>query len=283
MSGTWGQPEIFLKTIRWVGTELDVDHPGVMTSTPDAPHEAAQTVLLVEDDQGLRESLATVLSYQGLTILQAASAEDGVDLLDEHDPDLLVLDVNLPGQDGLGLLRDLRQAGDARQVLLLTARHEVEDRVAGLDAGADDYLPKPFALDELLARVRALLRRAQSPAAATPAAMTPLPGPELVVGSVVVETSARRVLVTGVEVELTKLEYDLLALLASHRDQVLPRSVIHDRVWGYDEEYGSNTLEVLVSSLRRKLEGGGQPRVVHTVRGVGYVARPSRDDAKGRR
>ncbi|MGH1492249.1 MAG: response regulator transcription factor [Acidimicrobiales bacterium] len=255
----------------------------------------AQTVLLVEDDRGLRESLATVLSYQGLTILQSESAEDGLIQMAEHDPDLLVLDVNLPGQDGLHMLRQLRQSGDARQVLLLTARHEVADRVAGLDAGADDYLPKPFALDELLARVRALLRRAESIVDTTgsrsASAAVSGPGTSLgpastsliTVGDVTIDTSARRVNVQGgrVEVELTKLEYELLVLLASHIDQVMTRSVIQERVWGYDEEYGSNTLEVLVSSLRRKLEADGRSRVVHTVRGVGYVARPASGAATG--
>ncbi|MEM9651992.1 MAG: response regulator transcription factor [Actinomycetota bacterium] len=252
----------------------------------DMAGEPGQTVLLVEDDRGLRESLATVLSFQGLNIIEAGSAEDGRDLLASDDPDVLILDVNLPGIDGLDLLRELRAGGDNRQVLLLTARQEVADRVAGLDAGADDYLPKPFALDELLARVRTLLRRAEA------ASKGPHDGPggpsgsgdrdpgavtgdrSVLVGPVLVEPTARRVTVAGEQVELTKLEYDLLALLVDHQDQVLTRSIIHDRVWGYDEEYGSNTLEVLVSSLRRKLEAGGADRIVHTVRGVGYVARP---------
>ena len=248
---------------------------------------SGQTVLLVEDDQGLRESLATVLSYQGLSIVQAGSAEDGWRLLSEHDPDVVILDVNLPGQDGLGFLRQLRAGGDARQVLLLTARQEVADRVVGLDAGADDYLPKPFALDELMARVRTLLRRAEAGqpravATAAGAATGTAAGagiaaePPVGVGDVTIDRSARRVTAAGAEVELTKLEYDLLVLLAEHVDQVMTRSIIHERVWGYDEDYGSNTLEVLVSSLRRKLEGGGASRVVHTVRGVGYVARPER-------
>ena len=233
--------------------------------------ESAQTVLLVEDDRGLRESLATVLSYQGLRIVEADSAEQGRALLARHDPDLLVLDVNLPGQDGLALLRDLRQAGDRRQVLLLTARHEVADRVAGLDAGADDYLPKPFALDELLARVRALLRRAGS--VTGPPRDDPGAAP-LTIGDVVIDPEPRRVTVGGTEVSLTRLEYELLVLLVGNVDRVLTRPVIHERVWGYDEEYGSNTLEVLVSGLRRKLESTGADRVIHTVRGVGYVARP---------
>ncbi len=236
-----------------------------------------RTVLLVEDDQGLRESLATVLAYQGLTIVQAGSAEEAEELLGPHDPDLVVLDVNLPGIDGMELLRRLRTGGDARQVLLLTARHEVSDRVAGLDAGADDYLPKPFALDELLARVRVMLRRAGSVSATATAA----PGGEVVVGTVAVEPAARRVTVAGTEVTLTKLEYDLLELLARHVDQVMTRAVIHERVWGYDEDYASNTLEVLVSSLRRKLEGAGAERIVHTVRGVGYVVRPDGGPGSG--
>ncbi len=236
-----------------------------------------QTVLLVEDDRGLRESLATVLAYQQLAILQAESAEEAAPLLAEHDPDLVVLDVNLPGEDGIEMLRRLRVEGDARQVLLLTARHEVADRVAGLDAGADDYLPKPFALDELLARVRVLLRRAATPAAATGTAPSHEASNGRRVGPVMVEPSARRVTVDDQEVELTKLEYDLLELLVEHEDQVLTRSVIHERVWGYEEDYASNTLEVLVSGLRRKLEAGGSARIVHTVRGVGYVARPPRD------
>lgn len=251
----------------------------------DTVDDAAQLVLLVEDDQGLRESLATVLAYQGLTIVQATSAEEATDLLAEHDPDLVVLDVNLPGRSGLELLQSLRSGGDARQVLLLTARQEVADRVAGLDAGADDYLPKPFALDELLARVRVLLRRAGAvPAGATTAATAGSAAgggvERLAVGDVVVEVAARRVLVAGEEVSLTKLEYDLVELLARHVDQVLTRSVIHERVWGYDEEYGSNTLEVLVSSVRRKLEASGSARVIHTVRGVGYVARLAASDGR---
>lgn len=240
----------------------------------------AQTVLLVEDDRGLRESLATVLEFHELSVLQCDSAEAAEPLVAEHDPDLVVLDVNLPGRDGLELLRDLRSRGDARQVLLLTARHEVADRVMGLDAGADDYLPKPFALDELLARVRALLRRAEAlsgasrPPTSDPAhAATLSAGATLSVGPVSIQQAARRVAVGGAEVELTKLEYDLLVLLVEHADQVLTRDILHERVWGYDADYSSNTLEVLVSSLRRKIEINGAERVVHTVRGVGYVAR----------
>lgn len=249
-----------------------------MPLPPDRTKLAAmeQTVLLVEDDRGLRESLATVLSFQGLTIIETDSAEEAEDLIDSRNPDLVVLDVNLPGRDGLDLLRRLRAGADDRQVLLLTARHEVADRVAGLDAGADDYLPKPFALDELLARVRVMLRRAET----TPAEAEPSGSSTDSIGPVSLERAARRVTVSGREVELTKLEYDLLELLVDHADQVMTRAIIHDRVWGHDGGYGSNTLEVLVSGLRRKLEIDGADRIVHTVRGVGYVARPPRSEVR---
>ena len=253
-----------------------------MTPLDAVSSASPQTVLLVEDDRGLRESLATVLAYQGYDIVEADSAEEALGLLAQQHVDLVVLDVNLPGADGLDLLRRLRASGDDRQVLLLTARHEVADRVAGLDAGADDYLPKPFALDELLARVRVMLRRAGAgiggrdgegaDASAPPGGATS--ADRLLVGRVTIEPAARRVLVDGAEVRLTKLEYDLLLLLARHLDQVLPRALIHERVWGYDEDTASNTLEVLMSGLRRKLEGAGAGSVIHTVRGVGYVARP---------
>lgn len=238
----------------------------------DVSDSETQSVLLIEDDRGLRESLATVLSFQGWTVLEAESAEDAVPLIVEANPDLLVLDVNLPGRSGIEFLTTLRQEGDHRQVLLLTARQEVADRVAGLDAGADDYLPKPFALDELLARVRSLLRRAEYDGGPAPAG-TSSGNNTLVLGEVTIDVPARRVTVTGSPVELTKLEYDLLHLVMTNHDIVLERSVIHERIWGYDEEYGSNTLEVLVSSLRRKIEAGQGNRIVHTVRGVGYVAR----------
>ncbi len=231
------------------------------------PTESLATVLLVEDDQGLRESLGTVLAFQGLEIVQAAGIAEARQVIDAHDPDLLILDVNLQGDSGIDLLREVRQRGDNRQILLLTALHEIADRVAGLDAGADDYLAKPFALEELLARVRVMLRRAGSPATSSrPTSRT--------VGGVTIESTARRVTVTGSEVTLTKREFELLDLLSLNLDQVLTRAIIHERIWGYNEQMGSNTLEVLVSNLRRKLEAAGAERIVHTVRGVGYVVRP---------
>ncbi len=248
-------------------TNLDLMASPAVPQTNHPPTESLATVLLVEDDQGLRESLGTVLAFQGLEIVQAAGIAEARQVIDAHDPDLLILDVNLQGDSGIDLLREVRQRGDNRQILLLTALHEIADRVAGLDAGADDYLAKPFALEELLARVRVMLRRAGSPATSSrPTSRT--------VGGVTIESTARRVTVTGSEVTLTKREFELLDLLSLNLDQVLTRAIIHERIWGYNEQMGSNTLEVLVSNLRRKLEAAGAERIVHTVRGVGYVVRP---------
>ncbi len=243
-----------------------------MTSTAaphqtDLPSDPTANVLLVEDDQGLRESLGTVLAFQGLGIIQAADISEARKKIETCNPELVILDVNLQGDSGLDLLREIRQRGDTRQVLLLTALHEIGDRVAGLDAGADDYLAKPFALEELLARVRVMLRRAGATATTnqTDAAT---------VGQITVESSARRVTAAGTNVKLTKREFDLVDLLVRNLDQVLTRAVIHERIWGYEEQLGSNTLEVLISNVRRKLEATGAGRIIHTVRGVGYVARP---------
>ena len=204
-----------------------------------------------------------VLDFQGIEVIGVENGEDGLAAVDQHDPAAVVLDVNLPGIDGLEVCRRLRARGDRRPVLMLTARHEVADRVDGLDAGADDYLPKPFALEELLARVRAMLRRS-----------TAEPPPDaLVVDDLRLDRAARRVDRAGAAVELTKIEFDLLELLMANQGIVLTRDTIYERIWGYDEDLGSNSLEVFVSSLRRKTEAGERPRLIHTVRGVGYVVR----------
>lgn len=230
----------------------------------------APVVLVVEDDRGLRESLAMVLEFQQVDVAQAATGEEGLELVERLDPAAVVLDVNLPGIDGLEVCRRLRGRGDRRPVLMLTARHEITDRVEGLDAGADDYLPKPFALEELLARVRSMLRRAGGPGAEAPAAG---PGDALILADLVVEPASRRVRRGQVSIELTKLEFDLLEVLLINADVVVGRDTLYERVWGYDADLASNTLEVCVSSLRRKIECGDRGRLIHTVRGVGYVAR----------
>jgi two-component system response regulator MprA len=225
----------------------------------------AARVLVVEDDQRVRESLLRVLRYEGYDTAAAADGRSGLDQATTWQPHLVLLDVNLPGLDGLSVARRLRQAGDRVPILCLTARHEVADRVAGLDAGADDYLVKPFELDELLARVRALLRR------------TSVQGPEPVtlrVDDLVLDPAARRVTRAGAVIELSKTEFDLLELLMLNAGVVLTRELIYERIWGFDFETGSRSLDVYVGYLRRKTEAGDQARLLHTVRGVGYVIRP---------
>jgi two-component system response regulator MprA len=221
-------------------------------------------VLVVEDDPRLRDSLQRVLRYEGYEVRTAADGYAGLRETAEWRPGVVLLDVNLPGLDGLAVARRLRQGGDRVPILCVTARHEVADRVAGLDAGADDYLVKPFELDELLARVRALLRRTsvQGESAAL-----------LRVGDLVLDPAARRVTRAGGELELSKTEFDLLELLMASAGVVLTRETIYERIWGYDFETGSRSLDVYIGYLRRKTESAGGPRVIHTVRGVGYTLR----------
>ena len=223
-------------------------------------------VLVVEDDRGVRESLAVVLEVQGYSVVGVERGEEAIHHMAGGDVDLIVLDLNLPGIDGIETCRRLRAAGHGGPVLMLTARHETADRVTGLDAGADDYLPKPFALDELLARIRALLR------AFSPDSLTPGTG-KLHLGDLWLDPASRRAGRGDDELDLTKIEFDLLHLLVENADRVLERNHIHIEVWGYDEDTSSNTLEVFISSLRKKLEAGGRSRLIHTKRGVGYVAR----------
>jgi len=243
-----------------------------MTVPPDMPTEMP-TILIVEDDLRLRESLVMVLGHEQYKILESETGETALELLagsEGNAIDLIVLDVNLPGIDGMETCRQLRAAQHTQPVLMLTARHEIADRVAGLDAGADDYLPKPFALEELLARVRSMLRRAEpveSPDAAS-APMAQLDDLTIDGQSRIVQRGAERI-------ELTKIEFDLLELLVENRDIVLTRELIQDRIWGYDDSLGSNSLEVFISTLRKKTEVNNSSRLIHTIRGVGYVARTS--------
>ncbi|MCU1378502.1 MAG: Mycobacterial persistence regulator MprA (Two component response transcriptional regulatory protein) [Acidimicrobiales bacterium] len=220
-------------------------------------------VLIAEDDQRVRDSLARALVYEGYDVSTAVDGADALVTMADVAPDVLVLDVLMPNVDGLTVCRRLRQAGDRTPVLMLTARHEVTDRVAGLDAGADDYLVKPFALDELLARLRALLRR------------TSVTGGEeiLRVGDLVLDPMRRQVHRGERAIELTKTEFDLLELLLHNAGIVLTRDQLYERIWGYDFETSSKSLDVYVSYLRRKTEDGGESRLLHTVRGVGYVVR----------
>lgn len=225
---------------------------------------AAAHVLIVEDDQGVREALEVVLDVQNYRVSGVDRGEDALAVVAADDVDLVVLDLNLPGIDGIDTCRQLRGAGFSGPILMLTARHEVKDKVSGLDAGADDYLPKPFALAELLARIRALLRAFDVEVA---------DGEVLALDDVVLDRRTRRVIRAGTELELTKIEFDLLEHLLEHKDRVLDRHDIQLAVWGFDDESSSNSLEVFVSALRKKLEAGGRSRLIHTKRGIGYVAR----------
>ncbi len=219
-------------------------------------------ILVVDDEPSVRDALDRALRMDGYNVQLAADGRQALDQLAEQAPDAIVLDLLMPEVDGLEVCRRIRAAGDRIPVLMLTARDGVPDRVRGLDAGADDYLVKPFALEELSARLRALLRRTGGPAAER------LRYADLVLdpGEHTVQRGERRV-------ELTRTEFLLLELLLRHPRQVLTRSQIFEQVWGYDFGTSSNSLEVYVGYLRRKLEAGGEPRLVHTVRGIGYVLR----------
>ena len=221
------------------------------------------TILVVDDDPAVRESLRRALKYEGYEVELAGDGDAALERLGgEADPDALILDVMMPGTDGLDVCRTLRASGNRLPVLMLTARGAVDDRVAGLDAGADDYLVKPFALDELFARLRALLRRRGAEEAET-----------LRFADLELDAATREVHRAGEPIELTRTEFALLELFLRNPRQVLTRSVIYERVWGYDFGFGSNSLDVYIGYLRRKTESGGGERLIHTVRGVGYALR----------
>jgi two-component system, OmpR family, response regulator MprA len=223
-------------------------------------------ILVVDDEPAVRASLERALRLEGYDITLAANGAEALATLEKNSTDAVVLDVMMPGIDGLEVCRTMRRTGDRTPVLMLTARDAVSDRVAGLDAGADDYVVKPFALDELLARLRALLRRSGLSAG----------GQVLRFGDLELDPVSHQVKRGDRMIDLTRTEFSLLELFMLHPRQVLTRPVIFDRVWGYDFGPGSNSLEVYVSYLRRKTEAGGEPRLVHTVRGVGYVLREER-------
>ena len=220
-------------------------------------------VLVVDDDPGICQSLERALGREGYEVSIANDGEAALEAVAAGSPDALVLDVAMPRLDGLSVARRMRASGDRTPILVLTARHSLGDRVAGLDAGADDYVVKPFALEELLARLRALLRRATPPAG----------GETLALADLTLDPRTRSAERAGRNIELTRTEYQLLELLLLNAGQVLTRDVIFERVWGYDFEGGSNSLDVYIGYLRRKTEDGHMPRLIHTVRGVGYIAR----------
>lgn len=226
-------------------------------------------ILVVDDDRAVRESLRRSLQFNGYTVQLAGDGQQAMDVLATQRPDAMVLDVMMPRMDGLEVCRRLRGTGDDMPILVLTARDAVSDRVAGLDAGADDYLPKPFALEELLARLRALLRRSPPDGAGATGAA----GAALEFADLVLDQGTREVVRRARRISLTRTEFSLLELFMRHPRQVLTRSRILEDVWGYDFPTSGNALEVYVGYLRRKTEAGGEPRLIHTMRGVGYALR----------
>jgi two-component system, OmpR family, response regulator MprA len=218
-------------------------------------------ILVVDDDAGLRKALKRVLAAHGFAVEVAENGDEALGFLRTRSVDAVVLDVMMPGSDGIEVCERLRAAGDQVPVLMLTARYAVRDRVAGLEAGADDYLVKPFANEELVARLRALLRRAGGGLKTSAFADLELD---------LLTRDARR---GSREIQLSRMEFDLLEFLLRHPRQVLARATIYERVWGYDASLSSNSLDMFVSHLRRKLELEGEPRLIQTVRGVGFMLR----------
>ncbi|NCZ90179.1 MAG: DNA-binding response regulator [Actinobacteria bacterium] len=220
-------------------------------------------VLVAEDDPAVRSAVTRVLELEGHEVSAVNDGNAALDAILAKPPHAVVMDVMMPFLDGMSVCRELRRRGNKTPILLLTARHEVGDRVAGLDAGADDYLVKPFAVDELLARVRALLRRHSSTTKSS----------ALTVGDLKLDAERREVTRGNRTIDLTKTEFDLLQLLMEQQDIVLSRDYLYEHIWGFNFETNSKSLDVYIGYLRRKIEVGNEPKLLHTVRGVGYVVR----------
>ena len=234
-------------------------------ATPDNTQQAR--ILIAEDDQGVRTSLTRALTFQNYNVTAVNDGAQALEAVDAQLPDLVILDVSMPHVDGLTACRMIREKYRSLPILMLTARHEVSDRVAGLDAGADDYVVKPFALEELSARVRSMLRRT----------LVTEETQNLVVADLVLDLRSRTAHRGKRELVLTKTEFDLLELLMQNVGIVLERDMLYDRIWGFNFETGSRSLDVYIGYLRRKTEEGGEPRILHTIRGVGYLVRPPSD------
>ncbi|GHJ33192.1 MULTISPECIES: response regulator transcription factor [Streptomyces] len=230
------------------------------------------TVLLAEDDRAIRQALTRALTLEGYRVTAVPDGVEALAAVHREPPDVIVLDVMMPGVDGLQVCRVLRAEGDRTPILMLTARVETADRIEGLDAGADDYVAKPFEVEEVFARLRALLRRAAPVAPAAPAEELAAGG-VLEVADLRLDPSARRVWRGGTELELTRTEFDLLELLARNAGIVLDHATIYSRIWGYDFGPGSKNLAVYIGYLRRKVDPEGRVPLIHTVRGVGYTLR----------
>ncbi|CRK53642.1 Transcriptional regulatory protein PrrA [Rhodococcus sp. RD6.2] len=227
---------------------------------------ASATLLVVDDDEDVLSSLRRGLRLSGFTILTAANGAQALTMVAERSPDAVVLDMNMPVLDGASVVTALRAMGNDIPICVLSARSSVDDRVAGLEAGADDYLVKPFVLAELVARINAMLRRRAAPA-------PPQPPGSVTVGLLTLDLPGRRATLDGNEIDLTKREFELLAILVRNSGVVLSRERLLELVWGYDFVADTNVVDVFVGYLRRKLEAHGHARILHTVRGVGFVLR----------
>ena len=234
---------------------------------------AGNRLLIAEDDRAVRDSLTRALELEGYTVAAVGNGAEALDAAANGQPDVVVLDVSMPIVDGLTVCKVLRADGNRIPILMLTARTETRDRVAGLDAGADDYLPKPFELDELLARLRALLRRVHVDGSAD--------GDVVQLADLRLDPAARRAWRADRELDLSKTEFDLLELLVRNQGVVLDHSTIYDRIWHYDFGPDSKNLAVYIGYLRRKTEADGEPRLIQTVRGVGYSAREAPAGSSG--
>lgn len=232
------------------------------------------TVLLAEDDRAIRHALERALTLEGYRVTAVSDGVEALAAIHREHPDVIVLDVMMPGVDGIQVCRVLRAEGDRTPILMLTARVETADRIEGLDAGADDYVAKPFEVEEVFARLRALLRRvAPIPGTAAEAAEGAVYDAALEVADLRLDPSARRVWRAGTELELTRTEFDLLELLARNAGIVLDHATIYSRIWGYDFGPGSKNLAVYIGYLRRKVDQAGRTPLIHTVRGIGYTLR----------
>lgn len=223
------------------------------------------TILIIDDDEKIISMLRRGLAFEGYDVLTASNGAEGLNVILEGEPDLVVLDVMMPKVDGFEVCRRMREGGSKLPILMLTAKDEVEHRVKGLDLGADDYLVKPFALEEMLARVRALLRRKPEQNEAG--------NNKLTYADIILDLDAREVLRSGVRVELTAKEFELLNLFMQNPKRVLSRDLIMDKIWGYDYSGESNVLEVYIAMLRQKMEENGGVRLIQTIRGAGYILR----------
>lgn len=239
-----------------------------MTESPSTP----ATVLVVDDDADVLSSLQRGLRLSGFTVITASDGAEALGVVSRSTPDAIVLDINMPVLDGASVVTALRAMGNDIPICVLSARSSVDDRIAGLESGADDYLTKPFVLAELVARIRAMLRR-RGTGPVVPVTDSGAPNSAVAIGTLVVDIPGYRVHRGGADIDLTKREFELLAILARNKGVVLTRERLLELVWGYDFVADTNVVDVFVGYLRRKLEADGSPRILHTVRGVGFVVR----------